>query len=118
MSLTRETDLAQKSRDRVLLNSVDAALKRISEGTFGQCLNCAHFFVGAHGMSEPFGTNRRLAVPKGGSPCTVTESANHRELGLGTKVRQRLANETTVNRAKQAAAMLTERLFLEHAQYC
>ena len=62
-------------------------------------------------MSEPFGTNRRLAVPKGGSPCTVTESANHRELGLGTKVRQRLANETTVNRAKQAAAMLTEHLF-------
>jgi len=40
MSLARETDLAQKSRDRVLLNSVDAALKRISEGTFGQCLNC------------------------------------------------------------------------------
>ena len=40
MSLAREIDLAQKSRDRVLLNSVDAALKRISEGTFGQCLNC------------------------------------------------------------------------------
>jgi DnaK suppressor protein len=40
MSLARETDLAQKSRDRVLLNSVDAALKRISEGTFDQCLNC------------------------------------------------------------------------------
>ena len=35
MSLAGETDLAQKSRDRVLLNSVDAALKRISEGTFG-----------------------------------------------------------------------------------
>jgi len=40
MSLAREIDLSQKSRDRGLLNSVDAALKRISEGTFGLCLNC------------------------------------------------------------------------------
>jgi RNA polymerase-binding transcription factor DksA len=39
-SLARELDLGQKSRDRALLTSVDAALKRISEGTFGQCLNC------------------------------------------------------------------------------
>ena len=39
-SLSREIDLAQKSRDRALLASVDAALKRISEGTFGNCLNC------------------------------------------------------------------------------
>ena len=73
----------------------------------------AHFFVERTVCRTVwnFGTNRRLAVPKGGSPCTVTESANHRELGFGTKVRQRLANETKVNRAKQAAAMLTERLF-------
>ena len=40
VSLAREMDLGQKSRDRVLLTSLDAALKRISEGTFGQCLNC------------------------------------------------------------------------------
>ena len=39
-SLSREIDLAQKSRDRALLASVDAALKRISEGKFGDCLNC------------------------------------------------------------------------------
>lgn len=39
-SLARELDLGQKSRDRALLTSVDAALKRISGGTFGQCLNC------------------------------------------------------------------------------
>jgi DnaK suppressor protein len=39
-SLARELDLGQKSRDRALLTSVDAALKRISDGTFGQCLNC------------------------------------------------------------------------------
>ncbi len=39
-SLAREIDLAQKSRDRALLASVDAALKGISEGTFGMCLNC------------------------------------------------------------------------------
>jgi RNA polymerase-binding protein DksA len=38
--LARELDLGQKSRDRALLTSADAALKRISEGTFGQCLNC------------------------------------------------------------------------------
>ncbi|HEY8225330.1 MAG TPA: hypothetical protein VIG25_08650 [Pyrinomonadaceae bacterium] len=37
-SLAREIDLAQKSRDRALLALVDAALKRISEGTFGDCL--------------------------------------------------------------------------------
>ena len=34
VSLAREMDLRQKSRDRVLLTSLDAALKRISEGTF------------------------------------------------------------------------------------
>jgi DnaK suppressor protein len=39
-SLAKEIDLAQKSRDRALLSVVDAALKRINEGTFGQCLNC------------------------------------------------------------------------------
>jgi DnaK suppressor protein len=39
-SLARELDLGQKSRDRALLSAVDAALKRISAGTFGQCLNC------------------------------------------------------------------------------
>ena len=39
-SLAREIDLGQKSRDRALLALVDAALKRISEGTFGDCLNC------------------------------------------------------------------------------
>jgi RNA polymerase-binding transcription factor len=39
-SLARELDLGQKSRDRALLSAVDAALKRISEGTFGRCLNC------------------------------------------------------------------------------
>jgi DnaK suppressor protein len=39
-SLARELDLGQKSRDRALLTSVDAALKRINEGIFGECLNC------------------------------------------------------------------------------
>src|SRR5256886_6346439 len=39
-SLAREIDLAQKSRDRALLALVDAALKRINDGTFGNCLNC------------------------------------------------------------------------------
>ena len=39
-ALARELDFNQKSRDRALLTSVEAALTRIHEGTFGQCLNC------------------------------------------------------------------------------
>jgi len=39
-SLALELDLGQKSCDRALLASVDVALKRINEGTFGLCLNC------------------------------------------------------------------------------
>ena len=39
-SLAKEIRLGQKTRDQALLNAVDAALKRISEGTFGECLNC------------------------------------------------------------------------------
>ena len=52
-SLAREIDLVQKSRDRALLASVDAALKRISEGTFGHCLNCG----------QEIGTKRLEAIP-------------------------------------------------------
>ena len=40
MSLARELDLGQKSRDRALLSAVDGALRRINQGTFGECLNC------------------------------------------------------------------------------
>jgi RNA polymerase-binding transcription factor DksA len=39
-SLAREIDNGQKSRERALLSADDAALKRISEGTFGRRLNC------------------------------------------------------------------------------
>ncbi len=39
-SLERELHLGQKSRDRALLSAVDAARKRISDGAFGECLNC------------------------------------------------------------------------------
>jgi DnaK suppressor protein len=52
-SLAREIDLAQKSRDRALLASVDAALKRISLGTFGDCLNCG----------QEINTKRLEAIP-------------------------------------------------------
>jgi DnaK suppressor protein len=38
--MAREQDLEQRSRDRTLLTSVEAVLKRIHKGTFGQCLNC------------------------------------------------------------------------------
>jgi RNA polymerase-binding transcription factor DksA len=39
-TIERELELEQKSRDRTLLTSVEAALKRIHGGNFGQCLNC------------------------------------------------------------------------------
>jgi DnaK suppressor protein len=39
-SISREIDASQKSRDRSLLAAVDGALKRIKDGTFGECLNC------------------------------------------------------------------------------
>jgi DnaK suppressor protein len=40
-SLAKEMQLGHKSRDRALLGAVEAALKRITDGTFGECLNCA-----------------------------------------------------------------------------
>jgi DnaK suppressor protein len=39
-ALAKEMQLGHKSRDRALLGEVEAALKRISAGTFGKCLNC------------------------------------------------------------------------------
>jgi DnaK suppressor protein len=39
-SLAKELHLGQKSRDRAVLSAVDTALKRIRDGTFGECLNC------------------------------------------------------------------------------
>jgi DnaK suppressor protein len=39
-ALAREIDLSKRSRDRALLSAVDTALKRMSDGTFGECLNC------------------------------------------------------------------------------
>ncbi len=65
-------------------------------------------------MSEPFGTNRRLAVPKGGSPCTVTESANHRELGFGTKgVRGWQTKRRSIALSKRQRCLLST-YFIEH----
>lgn len=40
-AVARELDLDQKSRDRVLVTLVAAALTRINEGRFGECLNCS-----------------------------------------------------------------------------
>jgi DnaK suppressor protein len=39
-SLAKELHLGQKSRDRALLTEVEAALRRIGDGAFGECLNC------------------------------------------------------------------------------
>jgi DnaK suppressor protein len=39
-SLAKEMQLGHRSRDRALLGAVEAALKRISDGTFGECLTC------------------------------------------------------------------------------
>jgi DnaK suppressor protein len=52
-ALAKEMHLGQKSRERALLSSVEAALKRISVGTFGQCLNC----------EQEINTNRLEAIP-------------------------------------------------------
>jgi DnaK suppressor protein len=39
-SLAKEIQLGHTSRDRALLGEVEAALMRISAGTFGECLHC------------------------------------------------------------------------------
>jgi DnaK suppressor protein len=52
-SINREIDASQKSRDRALLAAVDAALKRIQDGTFGECLNCG----------QEISANRLKAIP-------------------------------------------------------
>jgi DnaK suppressor protein len=52
-ALAKEIHLGQKSPERVLLSSVESALKRISGGTFGQCLNC----------KQEINTNRLEAIP-------------------------------------------------------
>jgi DnaK suppressor protein len=52
-SLSREMDLGQRSRDRALLSAIEAALQRISGGTFGACLNCG----------QEINTKRLEAIP-------------------------------------------------------
>lgn len=39
-SIASEIEHQQKARDRALLNLVHAALMRVRDGTFGECLNC------------------------------------------------------------------------------
>ncbi|HZD95497.1 MAG TPA: TraR/DksA family transcriptional regulator [Candidatus Sulfotelmatobacter sp.] len=39
-SISKEITFQQKAHDRGLLMLVEAALSRISSGTFGECLNC------------------------------------------------------------------------------
>jgi RNA polymerase-binding transcription factor len=39
-SVAREIHVGQKSRERAILNAVNSAMLRVSDGTFGQCLNC------------------------------------------------------------------------------
>jgi DnaK suppressor protein len=51
-SLAKEMELGHKSRDRALLGAVKAALKRISDGTFGECLNCGQ--QSTRSASKPF----------------------------------------------------------------
>ncbi|MBZ5505941.1 MAG: TraR/DksA family transcriptional regulator [Acidobacteriia bacterium] len=52
-SLSKEMVFRQKAQERGLLMLVDAALGRISQGTFGECLNCG----------QEIGANRLNAVP-------------------------------------------------------
>ena len=39
-SMSREMTFQQKAQDRGLLMLVEAALGRVNNGTFGECLNC------------------------------------------------------------------------------
>ncbi len=52
-SLSKEMTFRQKAQERGLLLLVEAALSRISQGTFGDCLNCG----------QEIGANRLTAVP-------------------------------------------------------
>ena len=52
-SLSKEMTFRQQAQERGLLMLVDAALGRISQGTFGECLNCG----------QEIGANRLNAVP-------------------------------------------------------
>ena len=52
-SISSELEQTQKARDRALLNLVEGALKRIHDGTFGECLNCG----------QEVGAKRLEAIP-------------------------------------------------------
>jgi DnaK suppressor protein len=52
-SLSKEMNFRQKAQERGLLMLVEAALGRVSNGTFGECLNCG----------QEIGVNRLNAVP-------------------------------------------------------
>jgi DnaK suppressor protein len=52
-SLSKEMSFRQKAQERGLLMLVEAALGRVSNGTFGECLNCG----------QEIGANRLTAVP-------------------------------------------------------
>jgi len=72
---TSLVDLGQKSRDRALLTSVDAALKRIGEGTFGQCLNC----------EQEINAKRLEAIPWVGHRITCQELIDGTKLNRGDR---------------------------------
>src|SRR6476659_274690 len=52
-SLSKEMSFRQKAQERGLLMLVEAALGRVNNGTFGECLNCG----------QEIGANRLTAVP-------------------------------------------------------
>jgi DnaK suppressor protein len=52
-SLSKEMSFRQKAQEQGLLMLVEAALGRVSNGTFGECLNCG----------QEIGANRLTAVP-------------------------------------------------------
>ncbi|HEX4602932.1 MAG TPA: TraR/DksA family transcriptional regulator [Candidatus Angelobacter sp.] len=52
-SLSKEMTFRQKALDRGLLTLVEAAISRVNNGTYGECLNCG----------QEIGANRLTAVP-------------------------------------------------------
>jgi RNA polymerase-binding protein DksA len=73
--LTFGVDLAARSREIQELQDIDAALKRIAEGTFGYCLNC----------NAEIGTKRLLAFPTA-KRCLPCQQRHEKIRSLGADI--------------------------------
>jgi len=68
---TKELLMSMSTNDRQLLDSIDAALARISEGAYGKCINCG----------EPILEKRLEAVPWARHCLRCQDSIERGQLG-------------------------------------